>query len=75
MNKKRRLEWAINNKNTEWNKIIFSDETSIWKGLCKRKRWVDNNNKDDIEKIVKSPLKRHIWGCINSFRYQANLYF
>ena len=58
-----RLKWAIKNKNTNWNNIIFSDETSIWKGSNGRKRWV-NKNDYDIEKTVKYPIKMHIWGCI-----------
>ncbi len=62
--KAKRLQWAQDNKNTDWTKILFSDETSIWKRLCGRKRWVDESI-DDREPIIKYPLKRHIWGCIS----------
>jgi hypothetical protein len=62
--KNKRLQWAIGNKNTNWNNIIFSDEASIWKGLNGTKIWTDGN-KADIERTVKHPLKKHIWGCIS----------
>lgn len=62
--KQNRLAWAIKHKYTNWSMIIFSDETSIWRGLGGRKRWVNMNEKD-IEKIVKYPMKVHIWGCIS----------
>jgi transposase len=62
--KQKRLLWSIKHKYTDWNIVIFSDETSIWKGLRGRKRWV-NMNENDIEKTTKYPMKLHIWGCIS----------
>lgn len=59
-----RMEWALNNQNTDWDKVLFSDETSIWKGPNGHKRWIDINNKEDTDLVFKYPLKKHIWGCI-----------
>lgn len=61
--KENRLEWAKKNINTNWSEIIFSDEASIWKSLSNY-RWIDNNI-NDYDKVVKHPLKKHVWGCIN----------
>jgi transposase len=60
-----RFTWGLENIDTDWSKIIFSDEASVWKGF-NNKRWVDSNNKNDIDRVVKYPLKVHIWGCINN---------
>jgi len=62
--KANRLQWALENQTTNWEKVIFSDESSIWKGSRGRKRWI-NSTTDVIERTVKYPIKRHIWGCIS----------
>ena len=63
--KRKRSEWALKYLNTDWRYVIFSDEASTWKGLCGHHRWVNKNDVNDVEKIVKHPIKRHIWGMIS----------
>lgn len=63
IHKDKRLKWALDNVNTDWNKIGFSDESSIWIGLRGRKRWT-NLKEEDFERVVKYPVKLHIWGYI-----------
>lgn len=60
-----RLTWAIHHIDTDWSKILFSDETTIRKGPGNRKRWIRMKN-NDYEKTVKHDMKMHAWGCINS---------
>lgn len=59
-----RLNWALNNTSTNWENVLFSDETSVWKNTYKKKYWMDKKNKK-IERTVKYPLKVHVWGCIS----------
>jgi transposase len=60
-----RLQWAQEHKKTNWDNIIFSDETSIWKGVSNTKRWINSNDNNDYDKVVKYPLKRQVWGSIS----------
>lgn len=60
----KRLEWAHKYLNLDWQKVIYSDESTICKGLNGRYRWIDKNI-NDVELTTKHPLKRHCWGCIN----------
>ena len=56
--------WAIYYQNYNWNKIIWSDETTISiQPNNYSKIWI---HKDDIviKRAVKYPLKLHVWGCI-----------
>jgi transposase len=59
-----RLNWAFNNINTNWYKVLFSDEASIWKYTYGKKQWMDKNNKL-VERTVKYPEKINIWGFIS----------
>jgi transposase len=59
-----RQNWAIFYQNYCWNNVIWSDETTINIQSNKlSKIWI---YKDDIKinRIVKYPIKIHIWGCI-----------
>jgi transposase len=59
-----RENWAIFYQNYNWNNVIWSDETTISIQSNKlSKIWI---HKDDtvINRIIKYPLKIHIWGCI-----------
>ena len=55
--KKKRLEWAIKHVDTDWNNIIFSDESTIRLSGFNKKKWIHN---DDIvmERTLKYPLKK-----------------
>jgi len=60
----RRYYWAILYKNCIWTDVIWSDETCICiQSNCYSKVWVHKDT-EVIKRIVKYPLKIHIWGCI-----------
>ena len=46
---------------TDWNKILFSDECSIRISGSVQKRWT-KRDKTVIQRTVKYPLKMNIWG-------------
>jgi transposase len=60
--KKKRLEWAKENLNRDWSKIIFSDESTLRISGFNKKLWIHENDVV-ITRIVKYPLKKNIWGC------------
>lgn len=68
--KQNRLLWAEKNKNTIWENVGFSDESSICISSYGKKRWILDKN--DYDRVVKHPLKIHIWGIIikNQFRFE-----
>jgi len=62
--KKDRVKWAQNNLETNWKMILFSDETYINKMSNGQFRWHNKNDINDVDFVVKHPLKINIWGCI-----------
>lgn len=60
----RRLKWAFENQSTDWNNVIFTDETTIQIGYNKKKFWQDPRERLVI-RTVKHPLKVHVWGCFS----------
>jgi len=58
-----RINWCNEHKNYDWDNVIFSDEASIWLDFS-GKRWV-NMNCNDVNYVVKHPIKVHIWGYIS----------
>ena len=50
-----RLKWAEENIDRDWTLVVFSDESSVSKGPYNKFRWVDTNNKDDTDKLLKHP--------------------
>ena len=63
--KEKRLEWANNKINYDWNNVVFSDETSIWLNF-NDKRWISKNiDKTYYHRTVKHPIKLHVWGYIS----------
>lgn len=61
--KQLRLMWAIENYNTDWTKIKFSDETIIRK-YFNTKQWMLKNTRK-IEQTVSHPIKILLWGYIS----------
>lgn len=59
-----RLQFSLNNLETDWTKVIFSDEVTIIKDQNTGKFWI---GKDDngIIPTFKHPIKRNVWGCIS----------
>ena len=63
--KRKRLQFALDNYDTDWTTIIFSDETTIVKGgTFLKKRWVGMND-ENIIRTIKHPIKRNLFGCIS----------
>jgi transposase len=63
--KKQRYEWALQNQDRDWSKVLFTDETSVSTFKYKRKVWRRIGQKK-IRSSVKHPVKVHVWGCISS---------
>ena len=68
----RRLKWAKTNKNTDWSKVIFTDETTISQFSKPKKVW---RQKGQIIKVptVKHSLKVHVYGCFSEKGF-GNIY-
>lgn len=60
-----RLEWAKRHQNFDWNKVIFTDESTFQLFQQKRKVWQFIGRKK-IFRSVKHPQKVHVWGCFSS---------
>ena len=60
-----RLQFALNNYDTNWLNVIFSDESMIVKNQHTGKYWIGPKD-DNIIGTFKHPIKRYVWACINS---------
>jgi hypothetical protein len=71
-NRDNRLEWAKKNKKTNWSKVIFTDETTIFQFSKPKKVW---REKGEIVKTptVKHSVKVHVYGCFSE-RGFGNIY-
>jgi transposase len=67
-----RLEWARINKKTDWSKIIFTDETTIFQFSKPKKVW---RQRGEIIKAptVKHSIKVHVYGCFSEEGF-GNIY-
>jgi transposase len=65
MHQKKRLQWAKQLKDYDWNRVIFSDESSFYLYQRKRKVW-QFPGKKKIFRTVKHPTKVHVWGCFSA---------
>jgi hypothetical protein len=52
-------------ESTDWNKVIFSDETTFWLKPTKRRYWARGRTRK-VVRVVKHPQKIHVWGCFCS---------
>lgn len=70
--RKSRLKWAKANRNTDWSKIIFTDETTVSQFSKPKKVW---RKKGEIIKVptVKHPGKVHVYGCFSEKGF-GNIY-
>lgn len=60
----KRYEWAINNKERDWTKVVFTDE-STFELNCQRTRAWQIRGKPKIYRTVKHPPKVSVWGCFS----------
>lgn len=65
VHREKRLHWAHENSDRDWDKVVFTDEASFWLFPIVKKAW-SNSNKRYIVRTVKHPGKVHLWGCFNS---------
>lgn len=61
---KKRLTWAQENLDRDWDNVIFSDEASFWARSSVTHTWCTHANKF-IQRTVKHPVKVHVWGCFS----------
>jgi len=60
-----RLKWAYNVRKMDWNKVIFTDETTFFLNKKHYKSWDFPSTKRTIKK-TKLPIKVNVWGCFSS---------
>lgn len=60
----KRLSWASENKNRDWNNVIFSDEASFWAANYSTRAWSTAGNRV-LVRTMKHPVKVHDWGCFS----------
>ena len=58
------LDWAHAAGDMDWNRIIFSDESTIRLNQLKRCVW-NLPGKRKVFRAVKYPIKVNIWGCFS----------
>lgn len=63
--RQKRMTWATTNTDTDWDQVIFTDETTIKLFQHRKKVW-RRKGEVKIRPTVKHPLKVHIWGCFSS---------
>lgn len=61
----KRLQWAKNHKNFDWNRVVFSDESTFRLNQPGRKVWQFPGRRK-LFRSVKHPLKINVWGCFSS---------
>lgn len=57
------LDWACEHLNYNWNKVVFSDETTIQIFCNTTHMWTCE--KKPVQPMVKHPFKAHVWVAIN----------
>ena len=58
----RRVSWAKENKATGWEKVVFSDEMSIWLSRGKVCLWC-KRDEHPVKPTTKHTPKLHVWGA------------
>jgi len=60
----KRLQWAIQHQDVDWNEVVFTDESSFHMKQVVRRVWKKRGEKYYVS-TVKHPVKIHVWGCFN----------
>lgn len=58
----KRMRWAIENSQTDWSKVIYTDESSFWLSNPLTHTWCTAENRL-IARTVKHPQKLHLYGA------------
>ena len=61
----KRLQWAKDHQNFEWNRVIFTDESTFQLYSSKKKVWQFPRSKK-VYRTVKHAAKVHVWGCFSA---------
>lgn len=69
-----RLKWAKKHKNFDWNRVIFTDESTFQLYQSNRKVWQFPGRRK-VYRTVKHPQKVHVWGCFSSLGFGKLLCF
>lgn len=60
-----RLKWAHDHQETNWNQVIFSDETTVFLNRVKGRVW-NVRGKKKVVRVVQHPIKVNVWACFSS---------
>jgi len=60
-----RLHWSKSHRHMDWNRVIFTDETTILLDRPPSRVWQRRGARIPVW-TVKHPLKLHVWGCFSS---------
>ena len=63
--KEQRVLWARNNKETDWERVVFSDEMSIWLAGGKIQLWC-KGSQEAVKPRNKHSPKLHVWGAFSA---------
>ncbi len=63
--RKSRLQWAKRNKNRNWKRVVFTDETTFELYRKVRRVWRKKGQTKFVG-TVKHPLKVNVWGCLSA---------
>ena len=63
--RQQRVSWAKDNKRTDWEKVVFSDEMSIWLSGNRVYLWCKGDEKA-VKPTCKHTPKLHVWGAFSA---------
>jgi hypothetical protein len=63
--REKRLRWAKDHQNFDWNQVIFTDESTFQLYSSKKKVWQFPRSKK-VYRTVKHARKVHVWGCFSA---------
>lgn len=63
--KVRRLDWCLAHSDFDWEKVMFTDESSVWQFPSTIMKWTKKNDSSVFERPKHCP-KFHLWGGVSS---------
>ena len=64
VHRKKRLDWCLKNRNTDWSRVVFTDESSFQMFGNSIKFWM-RKNKPLYQRVPKFGPKSMVWGAIS----------
>ena len=71
---KKRLQWAIQHQDIDWNEVVLTDESSFHMKHVIRHVWKRRGDKYYVP-TVKHSAKIHVWGCFSKHRFSKLVLF